>query len=100
MRSRRQQISRQPNDDAQGDPEAVYQLAWSLRDGRGVARNAQRALTLFIAAADAGHVGAQYSAGHMLATGDGVRRNYRRAAIFYARAASQGDSPAMYNLAR
>jgi len=77
------------------------QAAWATRyeHGEGIARDYDRALQLYCAAARRGHVPAQYQLGWMYANGRGVARNDAQAAAWFRLAAAKGDAPAQRMLA-
>jgi hypothetical protein len=75
--------------------EAGFVRAWALLD-EGQAREA---FSLFLTAAEAGHLGAQVVVGYLYDTGKGVRRSRDMALRWYRRAARRGDASAANNIA-
>ena len=59
-------------------------------NGEGVERDAHEAVKWFHAAAEQGHVYAQYNLGVSYAKGDGVSQDVSEAAKWYGKAAEQG----------
>ena len=83
-----------------GDPDAQFRLGYRFafcRDRHR--RDLGRAFALWRAAAEQGHVRAQFYLGTCYDFGDGTRRNVRRAMQWYRRAAVAGHETAQYNLA-
>ncbi len=79
---------------ASADP--ALQTEWGLRyqHAEGVARDHDRAIKLYCAAARKGYAPAQYWLGWSYANGHGVDRDDGLAAAWFRLAASQGDRPA------
>ena len=68
------------------------------RAGKGVERDDAEALKWFLAAAQNGHVSAQYSLGYMYRSGKGVTRDMDEALRWYRMAAEQGHPEARADL--
>ena len=81
-----------------GHPLALYDLADRLLAGRGVPKDAPRALSLFYKAADAGYRPAIVRVASMYANGQGAERDYRKAGAFYQLALKQGETAAYADL--
>ena len=62
--------------------------------GHGVPLDAATAARWYLAAARAGHVGAQHIIASLYETGNGVAADRRLAAYWYLQAAQQGDAAA------
>ena len=56
------------------------------------------AFTLFSAAAEQGHMNAQFKVGYAYDAGQGIAQNYSKAAYWYEKAATQGHRTSQYNL--
>jgi TPR repeat protein len=82
-----------------GSHEATYNLARLHRLGRGVARNIERAETLYVQAAIAGLVDAQLSLAMLYEAGQGWPHNSKKAFYWYRQAALAGHADAQINLA-
>jgi TPR repeat protein len=78
---------------------ATFTLATRYNEGRGVPLNRQKALQLFLEAADRGLMLAQHSVGVAYYEGLGCRVDERKAVLYFMKAASQGFAPSMRNLA-
>jgi TPR repeat protein len=65
---------------AAGDPSAQFNLALVYQEGRGVERDAGRALGWYRKAASAGFSRAQFNLGVMLTNGEGAPRDDKEAA--------------------
>jgi TPR repeat protein len=83
---------------AEGVAEAQYMYARILRDGRGVAADAQQARTWFAEAADGGVLDAQVALAEMLLNGRGGKRSPEAAVQLFERAAADGHAGAMFAL--
>jgi len=84
---------------AAGDPNAQYELAMRLIDGRGLPKDQTAAARWFERAASAGLAPAQYRLGSMYEEGIGVARDGAAAKSWYLKAAEAGNARAAYNLA-
>jgi len=84
---------------AAGEPNAQYELATRLVDGRGLPKDQTAAARWFERAAQAGLAPAQYRLGAMYEKGIGVSRNPAAAKSWYLRAAEAGNARAAHNLA-
>ena len=82
----------------QGNAAAQYNLAVMYKNGRGVPKDEQRAVTWFQEAAVQGDVAAQYNLGVMYDNGQGVPKDEQQAVAWYHKAAEQGNAAAQYNL--
>ncbi|TPL71676.1 SEL1-like repeat protein [Mesorhizobium sp. B2-3-13] len=83
---------------AEGVAEAQYMYARILRDGRGVAADAQQARAWFAQAADGGILDAQVALAEMLLNGRGGDRSPEAAVQLFERAAAAGHVGAMFAL--
>jgi len=79
--------------------EEDFAQAEKLYRGVGVEKDVARAVALYQAAADRGHVDAQYYLGVAYANGEGVEHNEREALKWLRIAATQGQEGAQYNFA-
>lgn len=75
-----------------------YELAIRLLEGRGVAKDPDRAVSLLERAAGNGYVPAQYQLGMCLREGIGIPRNEQRAITWLRLAAEAGEPRAEYEL--
>lgn len=82
-----------------GDANAQFVLALRYSEGRGVAKDDAKALSLATKAAQQGLVIAQYRLGAMYERGIGVEKDLVQAKGWYERAAKGGNRKAMHNLA-
>ncbi len=80
------------------DREALYYLGLMFRDGKGVARQPDKALFWLLRAAEQEHAGAQAAVALMYETGNGVARDYREAAAWMKKSAENGDPDAQFML--
>ena len=76
-----------------------YKLGMSHETGRFVERNAEKAFYHFKAAADLGHVEAQFQAAVYFEDGIGTAENLQEAVHYYHMAADNGHVIAQFNLA-
>ena len=76
-----------------GDVEAQFALAEAYRAGRGVERDAKKAISWYLKAARRGHIRAQYHLGRMFEAGEGAQQNPSKAAEWYRLAARLGHDP-------
>ncbi|PBB39956.1 hypothetical protein CK222_30835 [Mesorhizobium sp. WSM3866] len=83
---------------AEGVAEAQYMYARILRDGRGVAADAQQARAWFAQAAEGGMLDAQVALAEMLLNGSGGKRSPEAAIQLFRRAAADGHAGAMFAL--
>jgi localization factor PodJL len=84
---------------AAGEPDAQYELATRLIEGRGVPKDQPAAARWFERAASAGFAPAQYRLGSMYEKGIGVTRDPAAAKSWYLKAAEAGNARAAHNLA-
>lgn len=82
-----------------GDATSQLLLALRYSEGRGVAKDDAKALSLVTKAAGQGLVMAQYRLGAMYERGIGVPKDLMQAKSWYERAAKGGNRKAMHNLA-
>lgn len=78
-----------------GCAEAMNNLGYCFRFGRGVRKNEKKAFGCFRAAARRGCVGAQYNLGLCYAVGSGVEQNDAEAHAWLRRAAEGGNEAAI-----
>ena len=83
-----------------GCAEAMNNLGYCFRFGRGVRKNEKKAFGCFRAAARRGCAGAQYNLGLCYASGSGVAQNEEQALEWLRRAAQAGSEGAQSLLAR
>jgi localization factor PodJL len=84
---------------AAGQPDAQYELATRLLEGRGVPKDQPAAARWFERAALAGLAPAQYRLGSLYEKGVGVNRDPAAAKRWYLKAAEAGNARAAHNLA-
>jgi localization factor PodJL len=84
---------------AAGQPNAQYELAMRLIEGRGVPKDQPAAARWFERAALAGLAPAQYRLGSLYEKGIGVNRDPAAAKRWYLKAAEAGNARAAHNLA-
>jgi localization factor PodJL len=84
---------------AAGEPNAQYELATRLLDGRGLPKDQAAAARWFERAAQVGLAPAQYRLGSMYEKGIGVSRDPAAAKSWYLKAAEAGNARAAHNLA-
>ncbi len=84
---------------AAGEPNAQYELAMRLFEGRGVPKDQPAAGRWFERAASLGLAPAQYRLGSMYEKGIGVTRDPSAAKRWYLKAAEAGNARAAHNLA-
>lgn len=82
-----------------GDSSGQYLAGEMLMQGRGIAKDSKRGLTLLEASARGGHVGAQSMVGAIYAFGQDMPADYTKALSFLRPAAAAGDMHAQNNLA-
>ena len=82
----------------QGDAEAQYELGRMYFLGKGMPRNATKALEWYQKAAEQGNALAQNELGNLYSAGLLVRKDDSEAAKWYQKAAEQGIANAQYNL--
>lgn len=82
-----------------GEASSQFMLALRYSEGRGVAKDDAKALSLATKAAQQGLVIAQYRLGAMYERGIGVTKDLPQAKTWYERAAKGGNRKAMHNLA-
>jgi TPR repeat protein len=83
---------------AQGDPNAMYDLALLYRDGKGVVQSFEKTAELYAMAAERGHVNAMFNLGNWYRDGKGVVQSFKKALELYTKAAERGQVDAMTNL--
>ena len=77
------------------DPEALFRLAMICRDGDGgESVDFLKMFELVTAAAELGHLEAQYQLGYCYENGIGVPINVEKAKFWYAKAAERGHATA------
>jgi localization factor PodJL len=84
---------------AGGQPNAQYELAMRLLEGRGLPKDQAAAFRWFERAASLGLAPAQYRLGSMYEKGIGVARDLAGAKRWYLKAAEAGNARAAHNLA-
>jgi localization factor PodJL len=84
---------------AAGQPNAEYELAMRLFEGRGLPKDQPAAARWFERAASLGLAPAQYRLGSMYEKGIGVTRDPAAAKRWYLKAAEAGNARAAHNLA-
>ena len=84
---------------AAGQPNAQYELAMRLFEGRGLPKDQPAAARWFERAASLGLAPAQYRLGSMYEKGIGVIRDSAAAKRWYVKAAEGGNARAAHNLA-
>ena len=77
-----------------GDVFAQYTLGRTYHEGRGVARDPDKAVAWYRQAAEQGHVEAQFALGNLLDKGQGVERNAAEAHAWFTKAAQHGHAEA------
>lgn len=82
-----------------GDLAAAFNIGLMLRDGRGVPKDARRALMFFKKSAERGHLGSEVNLADMYYKGIGTERNYLEAARWLMVLSRRGHYPSMYKLA-
>ncbi len=82
----------------QGDAEAQYELGRMYFLGKGMPRNATKALEWYQKAAEQGNALAQNELGNLYSKGVLVKQNIFEAAKWYQKAAEQGIANAQYNI--
>jgi len=83
---------------AQGDPDAMFDLACLYENGQGVVQSFEKASELYTMAVEQGHVGATYNLGMLYRDGQGVVQSFEKAVELWNIAVEQGDLNAMLNL--
>jgi len=83
---------------AQGNPNAMYELACLYRKGQGVVQSFKKAAELYTITADQGQVNAMYNLGIMYWKGQGVDQSNELACEWWTKAANEGHEKAMENL--
>ncbi len=81
------------------DLAAMRNTAQMLRQGKGVAKDADKAFDLYKEAAEKGFVTAMANVAEMYLSGEGTEKNEKEAVIWYTRAATAGLSLAQVKLA-
>ncbi|RAP26348.1 hypothetical protein DID78_06850 [Candidatus Marinamargulisbacteria bacterium SCGC AG-343-D04] len=85
-------------DAEQGNSQVQNALGWMYQHGKGVEKDLNEALRLYLLAADKGEANAQNNLACMLRDGKGVDQDLNEAIRLYTLAAKQGDKDAQYNL--
>ena len=80
------------------DLAAMRNVATLLRQGKGVARDSERALYFYERSGRAGLVSSQVNSAFMYLDGDGIAQDYRKASFWFHAAAVPGVPVARYNL--
>src|SRR5262249_34053164 len=88
------------NSSLQGHTEAMWYLARSLEEGRGVTKDEKAAVMWYTRAAEKGLAKAQNNLAVSYSLGRGVAKDKLTAQDWYEKAADQGFAPAQYNLGR
>jgi len=83
-----------------GSPQAQFELASILLEGRGVKKNSDRALVLLKAAAKQGNIDATFLLGKNYLAGSCVRQNLEKALELFEAAAAKGHPGAAIEAAR
>ena len=83
---------------AQGDPDAMYDLAFLYRDGQGVIQSFEKSVELFTMAAEQGYVSAMLNLGVLYIQGQGVAQSNDLAREWWTKAANEGNELAIENL--
>jgi Sel1 repeat-containing protein len=74
----------------QSDPEALQNMGYIYANGLGgVNKNLKKAFSLYLKAANLGHIGSQYFLGHFYVKGLGVEKNNVQALMWFDLVASQ-----------
>ena len=81
-----------------GDARSQFVLAYRLKTGDGVAKDAVKAIQWFEKASEQGYVEAQVSLGLAYEQGQGVTQDYALAVKWYDRAAAQKNPRALWSL--
>ena len=81
------------------DPESLYVLGKSYKEGGSVKQDDAEAVKLFQDAADQGSAAARNALGYMYQQGRGVKKDNEDAVKWFSKAAEQNNSNAQYNLA-
>jgi localization factor PodJL len=81
-----------------GDANAQYEVAMRFAEGRGVARDVEKAAIWMARAASQGLAPAQYRLGSLTEKGTGVTKDVQAARRLYEQAAGAGNVQAMHNL--
>lgn len=81
------------------DPRCAYALATLYYNGQGVARDFKKSTEYYAAAAEAGILPAQVSAGFAYANAMGVPEDFEKAAHYLKMAVAQGEPAAKVTLA-
>ncbi len=76
----------------QGKVDAQYELALMYRDGKGTAKNPEKAFMLLNKVAKKGYARAQYELGQLYEKGEGVAQDYSKASEWYSLASNLGNN--------
>jgi len=85
---------------AQGDPDAMYNLALLYKDGQGVVQSVEKEIELYTLAAEQGYAKALFNLGCMYRDGQGVVQSFEKSVELYTMAAKQGQVEAMVGLGK
>jgi TPR repeat protein len=80
---------------AQGDPDAMFNLARLYENGQGVAQSDEKTAELYAMAVEQGHASAMFNLGNAYRDGQGVVQSFKKAAELFAMAAEQGHVKAI-----
>ncbi|MFC1835774.1 ankyrin repeat domain-containing protein [Thermodesulfobacteriota bacterium] len=82
-----------------GDADAQYKLGQKYQKGRGVKKDAEKAVKWYGKAARQGHAKAQYELGLKYYKGTGVEKDKTKALKWFRKAGKQGHAKAQYSVA-
>jgi TPR repeat protein len=83
---------------AQGDPSAMYDLAYLYQDGKGVAQSFEKTFELWTMAAEQGYVKAMTCLGVLYFQGQGVDQSNELARAWWTKSVDEGSEDAVANL--
>jgi hypothetical protein len=83
-----------------GDPNAMFGLAYMYDQGKGVTISFKKAIELYTQAANQGHASAQFNLGVMCYNGDGIDQSNELAREWWIKAAVQDKENALQMLQR
>jgi TPR repeat protein len=75
---------------AQGDPDAMYNLALLYRDGQGVEQSVEKEIELYTLAAEQGYAKALFNLGCIYRDGQGVVQSFEKAVELFTMVSEQG----------
>lgn len=78
--------------------EASARLGYLYREGIGMRKNINLAISHFVTAAEQGNAFAQYNLGYLYANGIGFNKDEKKAIRYYRMAATKGHPFALYNM--